>query len=76
MFFSKKSDRRNIDELERKLDRANTNHVLHLLLSIFTAWVWIPMWLAVWLSNVMYRSRLNRTIDKAYDNMEINFGSN
>ena len=62
MFF--KSKERKARELEHKLDNADTNHILHLILSIVTGGLWLPLWLATGLSNVMYRTRLNNELDK------------
>ena len=30
----------------RKLERKGTNHILHLLLSIFTVGIWVIVWIA------------------------------
>lgn len=50
--------------LHTKLSNQNTSHVLHLLLSVITAGVWIPVWLLVALSNSMERTRLIKKIEK------------
>lgn len=46
--------------LEMQKQRFRTNHILHLLLSIFTFGFWIPVWLLVTLSNKLERDRLDR----------------
>lgn len=47
-----------------KLARIKTSHVLHLLLSIITAGLWLPIWLLVAFSNVIERKRAERRIKK------------
>ncbi len=31
-------------DAQRKVERKGTNHILHLLISVFTAGLWIPVW--------------------------------
>lgn len=65
MFF--KSNERKIRELEQKLKATDTNHILHLLLSVVTAGIWLPLWLLIGLNNAgnkrMYNSKINKLID-------------
>ena len=50
--------------LQDRLARYRTNHLLHLILSIFTAGMWVPMWLLVTLSNAIERYRIIRKLNK------------
>ena len=38
----------------------NTNHILHLLLSIITVGCWIPIWVLVAISNALERNKIDR----------------
>lgn len=42
---------------------AKTNHVLHLLLTIFTAGVWVIPWILIAASNAGKRSKLRDQIE-------------
>jgi len=42
----------------------NTSHILHLLLSVITGGLWVPVWLLVALSNYMERARCDRIITR------------
>lgn len=55
-----------IDRLYDKLDRSKTNHILHLLLTVFTGGIWAFMWLSVTIANAVSRYRANRALDKIY----------
>lgn len=37
----------------RLFEKDGTNHILHLLLTVFTAGIWLPIWLLVGLNNMM-----------------------
>ena len=45
-----------------KLAKVKTNNILHLILTVFTAGLWIFIWLLVALSNSIERRRLERRI--------------
>lgn len=45
-----------------------TSHVLHLLLSILTVGIWVPVWLLVTLSNAIERRKIDYRLRKAYGN--------
>lgn len=47
-----------------KIVMFKTNHVLHLLLSLISAGIWIPVWLIVTLSNAIERAKANSKIKK------------
>ena len=36
-----------------------TSHVLHLLLSVFTLGIWVPVWIIVALSNAIERGKID-----------------
>lgn len=44
--------------------KKKTSHVLHLLLSVVTAGLWVFMWLLCGISNSMENSRIDRKIAK------------
>jgi len=50
-------------KLENRLTRSNTSHLLHLVLSIITAGIWIPVWILIALNNATERSRIIRKLD-------------
>ena len=43
-----------------------TSHILHLIMSVITAGLWLPVWLLCGISNHMERGR----IDKKLENVE------
>ena len=45
-----------------------TSHVLHLLLSILTVGIWVPVWLLVTLSNAIERRKIDYRLRKVYGN--------
>lgn len=47
-----------------KLSRQRTNNILHLLLSVVTAGLWLPVWLLIAVNNAVERGRIERRIDK------------
>ena len=53
-----------IRKLENKLTRLNTNHILHLILSIITVGIWIPIWILAAVSNTFGRKSIIRKLDK------------
>jgi hypothetical protein len=44
-----------------------TSHILHLLLSIISFGLWIPVWLLVALSNGIERGKIDRKLDRLED---------
>lgn len=55
----------NTRKLENKLSRLNTSHVLHLILSIISMGIWVPVWILVTISNATERSSIIRELNKA-----------
>ena len=55
-----------------KIRRYETSHVLHLILSIITAGIWIPIWILITISNSMARSGAKQDLNKVIhsDNKE------
>ena len=45
-------------------DDYKTSHVLHLLLSVFTLGIWVPVWIIVALSNAIERKKIDRALGK------------
>jgi hypothetical protein len=45
-----------------KRQHYETSHLLHLVLSIFTAGIWVPVWVLVSLSNANERRRIDRQL--------------
>jgi len=60
------SDERLIRKYERQIDANKTNHILHLLLSIFTGGFWIIAWAIISLENSRKRSFAEKRIDSIY----------
>jgi hypothetical protein len=56
----------NTEELQREAliatlkDKHRTNHVLHLIISIVTVGLWIPVWIIVAISNRIERGKVER----------------
>lgn len=48
----------------QKLQGYRTSHILHLLLSVLTMGVWVPVWALVALSNALERGKIERKIRK------------
>lgn len=46
----------------RLSNKKKTSHVLHLILSIISCGLWIPIWLLVVLSNSLENSKIDRMI--------------
>ena len=53
-------------ELENKIRDAKVNHILHLILSIITAGIWIIVWILIAVSVSMEKSGYNRDLKKLY----------
>jgi len=45
-----------------KLNSYNTNHILHLILTLFTLGLWTPVWILCALSNAGERAKIERQI--------------
>ena len=60
-----KDANKQIRALERKQESQNVNHILHLLISVFTAGIWIPIWILIVMSNTNVGS-LDRKLEKLY----------
>lgn len=52
--------------------RKQTSHVLHLILSLLTAGLWLVMWILVALSNSLENAKIDRRIRKLYAEAEGN----
>ena len=50
--------------LVTRRDDYKTSHVLHLLLSVFTLGIWVPVWIIVALSNAIERGKIDRELGK------------
>ena len=50
--------------LVSRRDDYKTSHVLHLLLSVFTLGIWVPVWITVALSNAIERGKIDRELGK------------
>ena len=46
----------------RLSNKKKTSHVLHLILSIISCGIWLPIWLLVVLSNSLENSKIDRMI--------------
>ena len=46
-YIKTKNEIRKLEKLQDKADNMHTNHILHLLLSIVTFGLWLPIWLLV-----------------------------
>ena len=44
--------------------RKNTSHVLHLILSLITFGLWLPVWALVAISNGLENARIDRAVSK------------
>jgi len=47
-----------------QLQKRKTSHVLHLILSVITFGLWIPVWILVAISNAMHNGQMERRIRK------------
>lgn len=52
------------DQLLAKRNDYQTAHTVHLLLSVFTAGVWVPIWLLMTISNANERQKIDKKLDK------------
>lgn len=52
-------------KIQKEIDKYKTSHVLHLLMSVITAGVWIIIWVLVSSSNSSQRSKLEKAMDLA-----------
>ena len=50
--------------LVSRRDDYKTSHVLHLLLSVFTLGIWVPVWIIVTMSNAIERKKIDRELGK------------
>lgn len=49
-------------QILHEIDKHKTSHLLHLVLSLITAGIWVPVWILVTLSNGVERRRLARKL--------------
>ena len=42
-----------------------TSHVMHLILSILTIGLWVPIWILCAISNSLERSKIDRKLERA-----------
>ena len=50
--------------LVSRRDDYKTRHALHLMLSVFTFGLWVPVWIIVALSNAIERKKIDRALGK------------
>lgn len=55
-----------LHKIERQYDKSKTNHILHLLLSLLTAGIWIIIWFFVAIGNNSRRSKMGKLIDESH----------
>ena len=48
----------------QKLARLQTSHILHLILSLISVGIWIPIWILVAVSNGLERAKVESKIRK------------
>lgn len=53
-----------IRRLEYNIHEQKTNHILHLLLSLITAGIWLPIWLLVAFNTQSKKATLERKLNK------------
>ena len=53
-----------IKALQLLSKKKSTSHVLHLILSIVTVGLWVPVWIIVTLSNSIENRRIDREVSK------------
>lgn len=51
-------------QLLAKREDHKTSHVLHLLLSVITVGLWIPVWLLVAISHANERAKIDKKLEK------------
>ncbi len=49
-------------QLMARYQKHHTSHVLHLLLSVITAGLWIPVWMLVAISNANERQKIEKQL--------------
>lgn len=49
-------------QLLMRRERYKTNHILHLLLSVLSAGLWVPLWILVALNNGIERQKVDRRL--------------
>lgn len=54
----------NANKLIAKRSDHKTAHILHLLLSVLTGGLWIPVWLLVTVSHAHERYKIDRKLEK------------
>jgi hypothetical protein len=54
-----------LDKIQRQYEKAKTNHVLHLILSICSIGFWLIVWLLVASSNNSKRRALEKLMDES-----------
>jgi len=52
-------------KLMARYQKHHTSHVLHLLLSVLTAGLWVPVWLLVAVSNANERQKIEKKLGRA-----------
>jgi len=52
------------DKLVLLNQKPKTNHILHLLISVFTAGTWVPVWILIALINQQRSANIDRKIRK------------
>lgn len=45
-------------------NKKHTKHLLHLVLSVITAGLWVPIWVLVSVSNSIENRRIDRAVNK------------
>ena len=51
-----------------RLERKHTSNIFHLIMSIITVGLWIPIWIIVATNNAMERKKLIKVIEKEIRN--------
>jgi hypothetical protein len=54
---------RKINREMMRLEKYKTNHILHLLLSVFSMGFWLPVWALVSVSNANERMKSQKRLD-------------
>lgn len=52
------------DQLLAQRGDKKTNHILHLILSVFSAGLWVPLWIMITIINAMHRGEIDRELGK------------
>lgn len=56
--------------LETQISNINTNHALHLILSLAIAGLWIPMWIMITLSNNSQKKQKSKKLEVIYTKID------